>query len=96
MKRVSKMTSRLEADQFNEKKWLAIRRKAGRKINPATAEVTCRHGQILDPYGVVEFLPKEHYQYGRNYFARSPRIDMWVWFGDLPESTQDALWKKHS
>jgi hypothetical protein len=29
------------------------------------------------------------------FFARSPGSDVWVWFGDLPEATAAALWKKH-
>src|SRR5262249_48823397 len=29
------------------------------------------------------------------YFARSPGSEVWVWFGDLPDAIEDALWKKH-
>jgi hypothetical protein len=51
--------------------------------------------QVLDPYGDNPDLPEECQQVGRDYFARSPGSDVWVWFGDLPDATRDALWKKH-
>jgi Mlc titration factor MtfA (ptsG expression regulator) len=78
------------------KKWLAIRKKAALKIDPKNAKVHWTYAQTLDPYGVVPELPAECYQVGREYFARSPGSDVWVWFGDLPHATQNALWKKHS
>jgi hypothetical protein len=31
----------------------------------------------------------------RTFFARAPGSDVWVHFGDLPEATAAALWKKH-
>jgi hypothetical protein len=34
------------------KRLIAIRKKAGRLIDPKTAEVVCIHAQILDPYGL--------------------------------------------
>src|SRR5713226_5007729 len=40
-------------------------------------------------------LPEEYQQVGRQYFARSPGSDIWVWFGDLPDATHTALWEKH-
>jgi hypothetical protein len=39
--------------------------------------------------------PEECQQVGREYFARSPGSDIWVWFGDLPEATRTALWERH-
>ena len=53
--------------------WLAIRKEAGLKINPKTAEVEWRHALTLDPYGVYPDLPEECQQVGRQYFARIPR-----------------------
>jgi hypothetical protein len=75
--------------------WLAIRKEAGLKIDPETAEVEWIYAHTLDPYGVYPELPEEYQQVGREYFARSPGSDVWVEFGDLPEATRDALWKKH-
>ena len=54
--------------------WLAIR-KAGLKIDPATAEVMWTYGYTLDPYGVYE-LSDEEKQIGREYFARVRRVAM--------------------
>jgi hypothetical protein len=54
------------------KEWLAIRKEAGRKIDPETAEVDWKYAQTLDPYGVYPELPEECDQVGREYFARSP------------------------
>lgn len=75
--------------------WLAIRKKAGLKIDPETAEVEWIYAQTLDPYGVYPELPEECRQVGREYFARSPGSDIWVLFGDLPDVTRIALWEKH-
>jgi hypothetical protein len=77
------------------KKWLAIRKEAGLHIDPKTAEVTWEYAQTLDPYGIDPDLPEEMQQIGREYFARAPGSDVWVWFGDLPEATREALWEKH-
>jgi hypothetical protein len=75
--------------------WLAIRSEAGRQIDPDISEVDWEYGQVLDPYGIDAELPEECQQVGRNYFARSPRSDVWVSFHDLPTATRDALWEKH-
>jgi hypothetical protein len=74
--------------------WLAIRKEAALKIDPATAEVFWKYGSIRDPYGVLNLGPDEEDNVGRNYFARSPG-GVWVLFNDLPDATRDALWKKH-
>lgn len=76
------------------KEWLAARRQAGLKLDPKNAEIDYSYGQILDPYRIGPKVPSELYQGGRIYFARSPGSDIWVEFGDLPESTRKALWKK--
>src|SRR6478672_10513038 len=75
--------------------WLAIRKEAGLKIDPATAKVMWRYGYTLDPYGMYE-LSGEEKQVGRTYFARSPGSDVWVSFDDLPDAAATALWEKHS
>jgi hypothetical protein len=84
-----------ESQEFQE--FLAIRKEAGLKIDPATAEVDWEYGRLADPYGIRPDLPEgeEYQQIGRVYLARSPGSDIWVWFGDLPEATDDALWEKH-
>jgi hypothetical protein len=86
---------------MNEKKddaveqWLAIRKQAGLKIDPETAEVEWWYALTLDPYGVLPELAEEYQQVGRAYFACSPGSDIWVNFSDLPKATRDALWQKH-
>jgi hypothetical protein len=83
------------AEQIEVRRWLAILKRAGRKINTETAEVVWCYQYTLDPYGINPELSKEYRQVGREYFARSPGSDIWVWFGDLAAATADALWKKH-
>jgi hypothetical protein len=78
---------------INVKQWRAIRKEAGLKIDPETAEVARTYTDVLDPYGV--YPPPEECCIGRDYFARSPGSDIWVWFGDLPKETRDALWERH-
>ena len=82
-------------DEIKIKEWLAIRKEAGRKIDPNTAEVMWCYQYDQDPYGIDPELPEELRQVGREYFARSPGSDVWVWFGDIPNATWDALWEKH-
>jgi len=76
--------------------WLAIRKEAGLKIDPETAEVDWDYAQTLDPYGIDPDLPEELRQVGREYFARSPGSHIWVHFGDLPETTRAELWRRLS
>jgi hypothetical protein len=51
--------------------------------------------EMDDPYFVMPELPREGWCIGRGYFARSPGSGVWVWFGDLPEATAEALWEQH-
>jgi hypothetical protein len=78
-----------------KEEWLAIRKKAGRKINPETAEIMFEYGYALDPYGIGSRFSQAYQQLQRNYFARSPGSDIWVFFYDLPTATRHALWEKH-
>ena len=65
---------------------LAILEEAALHIDPASAEVEWIYAeQVIDSYREV----------WREYFARSPGSDIWVWFGDLPAATQKSLWEKH-
>src|SRR5438270_7047268 len=74
---------------------LAIRKEARLKIDPKSAEVCWRYAQVIDPYGIFPNVPEEADCIGRSYFARAPDSEVWVEFGDLPEATQNALWRKH-
>jgi hypothetical protein len=77
------------------KEWEAWRKAAGLHIDPETAEVLWDYTQVVDPYGVCAEIPGECDCVWRAYFARSPEMSVWIWFGDLPEATRDALWEKH-
>src|SRR5262245_19971461 len=79
-----------ETKQRKREQWLAVRKEEGLRIDPETAEVFWEHGQVCDPYGVRE-LPPEYDCIGRNYFARSPRSNVWVSFDDLPDAVCDRL-----
>jgi hypothetical protein len=89
------MITKKSADEIEREEWLAVRKQAALKIDPATAEVDWEYCYTEDPYGLYPELPEECSQAGREYFARSPESDIWVWFGDLPDATADALWEKH-
>jgi hypothetical protein len=84
-----------QAVEMTTEEWLAIRKEAGLKINPDTAKVFWHYAQVLDPYGILPNVPEEGYCVGREYFARSPESEVWVWFGDLPEATRTALLQKN-
>jgi hypothetical protein len=81
-------------DRMPVDQWLAIRKEAGLKIEPATAEVTFGWKYVTDPYGAFSDLTEAERVVGRAYFARSPDSDIWVGFDDLPEETSDELWKR--
>lgn len=74
--------------------WLAIRKEAGRKLDPATAEIDWSHGYDCDPYGVNPDLPDEMKQVGRQYWARSPGSDVWVNDQDWPKEIAAQLWRR--
>jgi hypothetical protein len=82
--------------------WLAVRKEGAKHIDAATAEVDWNYTQVLDPYGIDHELSEEYRLtdecdcVGRSYFARAPGSDVWVWFGDLPDATREALWRNHS
>lgn len=76
--------------------WLKTCTEEAMRIAPEIAEVDWCYGQILDPYGTEIDLRDEEKCIGRNYFARNPGSDVWVWFGDLAEETRRRLWDMHS
>jgi hypothetical protein len=90
------MRKKKTSEERKVEKWLAIRKKAGLKINPKTAIVTRHAAQILDPYGDDPDLPGEFHCFGQVDFARSPGSDVWVSFYDLPSTTAKALRKKYA
>jgi hypothetical protein len=73
----------------------ALRKEVGRHIDPDTAEVDWVYAQVLDPYGDARDLPEQFQQVGRDYFARSPGSNLWIWFHDLPDAIADRLLEKH-
>jgi hypothetical protein len=87
------MTMTTENQKTELEEWLAIRKEAGLKIDPETAEVFWSYEVLGDPYGL--YPDRENLGVGRHSFACSPGSDIWVWFGDLPEATEKALWDKH-
>jgi hypothetical protein len=86
---MAKSISKTEYDRRMEE-----RRAAGLLIDPSTAEINWTYALTLDPYGDGLPLHPEEEQSGREYFARAPDSDIWVWVGDLPDATQDAIWKR--
>jgi hypothetical protein len=93
-KKLSRTTKDVPTVEITVRYLNALRQAVGRQIDPETAELYWTYAQTLDPYGDLPNLPEEHWEVGREYFARSPGSDVWIWFGDLPEATCHALWKK--
>ena len=87
------MSSQMSDEKLEE--FRLIRKEARLHIDPSTAEVYWTYAQMIDPYGILPDIPEEYQQVGREYFARSPGSDIWIWFGDLPEATCTALWERH-
>jgi hypothetical protein len=80
--------STMSIEQF-----LANRRAEGLRIDPATAKARWTWARVLDPYGIFT-LGAEEECVGRMYYAISPESGMRVWFGDLPDTTEKALWER--
>jgi hypothetical protein len=76
-------------EDLTRRQWLAIRKVAGGHIDPDTAEVTWVFGDALHYVSGCTGLPE------RQYYARSPGSNEWIWFHDLPEATVLALCRKH-
>jgi hypothetical protein len=93
---VEALGSKTEVMSEEERKnFREIRRQAGLRIDPSTAEVTWWYVQDMDPYGIDPDLPDQYHCISRGYFARAPESDIWVCFHDLPTLSRDALWEKH-
>ena len=80
--------STISVEQF-----LANQREERLKIDPATAKVHWSWAYVVDPYGIFTLCPEEKCV-GRMYYAISPESGMRVWFGDLPDTIQKALWNR--
>lgn len=76
-----------------KRRWLAIRKNAGRKIDPQTALVSSSSVYVIDPYGLIEDLADEAKCVGNIRFARSPGSAIAVCFYDLPRATVSAIEK---
>ena len=79
-----------ESDEIRQ--YLDDRKREAVTIDPQTAEVEWWYAETLDPYGVHDLPPQ---QVGREYFARHPGSEIWVWFGDLPDVTSTKLMELH-
>jgi len=81
-----------ETDPDEYKAELARRRQIGLTIDPATAETTVRLVDVGDPYDILD--RSNHVgRWACEYFARHSGGD-WILFQDLPDATDDALWKR--
>jgi hypothetical protein len=80
------------------KRWRAIRKEEGLKIDPETAEVSCWYARTFDPYGMLdewELCEQISNDVSCEDFARTPGSDIWVHFDDLSKETRDKLYEKH-
>jgi hypothetical protein len=65
---------------------LAARKAEAPRIDAGSCVVeVCRAG-ALDPYGVLGIDED-----GAQWFAQTPSDGLWVWSGDLPEETREAI-----
>lgn len=88
--RVLLQDTRVKITAEEQSDFLAVRKDAGSKIDPTTAEVYQSWGDYFDPYEI--FGPSSSTSYQKLYWARSPGSDVWVAFRDLPDETRAALW----
>jgi hypothetical protein len=84
-----------EIDGIPVKEWLASRKEAVLKIDPATALVSRAYVNPANPYGVYSEIPNYVKEVTDDYYARAPGSKIWVYRGDLPKRTAYALEEKH-
>ena len=77
-----------------QKRWLAVRSREAKKIDPATAKICWMWTPAFDPYFLVKAPPQES-EIQRTYFAHRANCKILVWFGDLPAFVEQALRTKH-
>jgi len=65
-----------------QKRWLAVRSREAKKIDPATAKICWMWTPTLDPYCLVK-EPQLESEIQRTYFAHRANCKILVWFGDL-------------
>src|SRR5262249_37586708 len=80
----------LDRDSF-----LTLMKETALKIEPASAEMIWKDADPFDPYGIGLDLPEEGRSAGEFHselcYVFSPGSRLWVWSGDLPNETRQAL-----
>ncbi len=79
----------LGMEEITRKQWLAIRKAAGKQIDPETAEVMWVYRDALLYVWRASGIPR------REYYVRSPGSIEWILVHDLPKEIQVALMIKH-
>jgi hypothetical protein len=84
--------ARIEYGSDKHKALMAMRRAAGKLIEPATAIIHMEwHVTAGDEYG-DGIRCDSGYSFKKQWFARDPDLDVWVWFDDLPAATRKAIY----
>lgn len=81
------------------RQWVASRDLASRMIDAATCEIGTWYINEVDPYGARRSLGElppelEGISINRTNFERSNNTSGWVWEGDLPQATFEALYER--
>jgi hypothetical protein len=71
-----------------------MRKEAGLRVDPETAEICREWRESFDPYDVLGSVPPECQSVGSEWFARAPSTNEWVLFEHLPPATRAMLMAK--
>jgi len=69
--------------------FLALKKQAGSKVDPTTAEISWLYANRFDLYGIAPGVADECFE--NLCYAYSPTSRISVWLGDLPNETKQAL-----
>ena len=79
-------------DQLREshpEDFVALAKQTGSKIDPKTAEIIWGYENRVDPYGIAPKAADGSRE--TLFYVYAPRSKIWVWIGDLPNQTRQAL-----
>ena len=72
-------------------RWLAVRKREAKRIDPSNCDVDWAYRYVADPYDLRNELPLELQYVNREWFVSRPGRKIWVWLRDLTINKQSRV-----